>query len=38
MEVGLTELVVGVALASYSPLAVIAAWQMLRRTRLGRGA
>jgi len=35
MEVGLTELFVGVTAGAYSPLALIAAWKMLRRTLSG---
>lgn len=37
MEGGLTELFLGVTLGAYSPLAVIAGWQVLRRTISGRG-
>ncbi len=37
MDGALTELFVGVAAGAYSPLALIAAWQMLRRTKPGSG-
>ena len=35
MDGGLTELFVGVTAGAYSPLALIAAWKMLRRTMQG---
>ena len=35
MDGGLTELFVGVTAGAYSPLALIAAWKMLRRTMRG---
>jgi hypothetical protein len=38
MEGGLTEIVIGVTAGAYSPLAVIAAWQVLRRTIAGKMA
>lgn len=36
MDGGLTELFVGVTAGAYSPLALIAAWKMLRRTMQGK--
>ena len=38
MDGGLTELFVGVTAGAYSPLALIAAWKMLRRTMQGSEA
>ena len=35
MDGALAELFVGVTAGAYSPLALIAAWKMLRRTKLG---
>lgn len=35
MDGGLTELFLGVTAGAFSPLALIAAWQMVTRTRLG---
>lgn len=35
MDGGLTELFLGVTVGAFSPIAAIAAWQMLRRTMAG---
>lgn len=35
MEGGLTELFLGVTAGAFSPLALIAAWQMVVRTTMG---
>lgn len=35
MDSGLTELFLGVTVGAFSPLAVIAAWQMISRTKVG---
>lgn len=35
MDGGLTELFLGVTAGAFSPLALIAAWQMVTRTGLG---
>lgn len=37
MDGGLTELFLGVTAGAFSPLAVIAAWEKFRRTRMGMG-
>ena len=33
MDGGLTEIFLGVTVGAFSPLALIASWQMLRRTK-----
>lgn len=38
MEGGLTELFLGVTAGAFSPLALFAAWEKFRRTRLGNAA
>lgn len=38
MDGALTEIFLGVTVGSFSPLAVIAAWEKFKRTRLSKAA